>query len=207
MATPATREQQGELYGLAYELDQIFQGQGRKSEADALGDVSRWIDAHPTVRLDNSADPDEVDDDTKDLAVLLAISKNPASVPIYNEIVRRQPDILAKKFMHDMTLVEYIQSELDEIAAAGGRGAGILRQKLNPTLKADLALDRLLGKPADDRKGNPLPRGVSDMVRYAVTGVPLEEQKSRVTLRGGRRKTKARKTLRRKTKRATRKTK
>ena len=200
----ATPEQQSELNRLAYELHQIFQRQGRKPEPQALEDVSRWIDAHPGVRVDISKDPNEDDDDTHPLAMLVAISRHPASVAVYQKMVTHQPDILTKKF-DDLTLVEHIQDVLDEIARIGGEGAGVLRQKLNPTLKADLALDRLFGKPGEDRKGNPLPRGVSELVREAVTGNPVGPRSA--TVRGGRRKSRRARKTRSRGRKGTRKTK
>jgi hypothetical protein len=175
-------------------------------EATALENVSQWMDANPTVRIDNSGDDEQ-------LAVSVAISRNPASVPVYRKMVERQPGLLAIRFPDlEETLEEGMIREVNEIKRQHDTaGLAVLQEKLNPGRKEGARLDRLLGKPGDDRKGNPFPRGFSDMVREAATGKPLEKQLGSKTVgmpgRGRKTKGRGRKTRRRKTKSRTRKTK
>jgi hypothetical protein len=220
MSVVPTREQQGQLADLAYRLDQarqdlLWEGAGatpaRKAAAaavitDKLAELSRWMDANPNVRMDNSGGDDDDDDDTLDIAIFLAISTDPASIPLYRKMVERQPDILKKKFAHDMTLEDYISQtiEFDNPDVAGRK---VLMEKLNPGRAEMVKMDRLFGKVGDDRKTNPLPRDVQLLVREQLTGKPIKDQMADKTKRGGRRKTRKTRRKARKTKRATRKTK
>jgi hypothetical protein len=134
------------------------------------------------------------------LALLVGISTNPESVLAFNKIKERHPDILTKQF-DSMTLTDHIVQAIED---ARGEERKVLQEKLNPGRDQMVKMDRLFGKPGDDRKTNPLPRDVQLLVREQLTGIPLNKQLESKTITGGRRK----KTRRvRKTKRATRKSK
>jgi hypothetical protein len=236
-----TRAQQGELYGLAYDLHQASIDKNRavrqmrappptaatarggpsaarmpelhaaalaeavEAETAVLGRVSEFIDANPTLRLDNSVNPDDELEDTQ-LAVELAISTNPASVPIYQTMVARQPDILTTEF-EDTTLEQHITRELARVGGtsspATGEARKVLQDKLNPGRAQEVKMNRLFGAPEKDRKASPLPRNVQYLVREQLTGKSFDELRTGVTKKGGRRHKKTRRT--RKPKRLTRK--
>ena len=178
-----------------------------------LGRISQWIDAHPTVRIDKSNDRNAGFDDTE-IVVEVATSTHSDSVPLFQKMVKHQPDILTRDFQGKGTIAEHIRDAEEELmwtaylATSRGDikplGVGVLRQKLNPGRKEELVLERLLGKPGEVRKSGPFQRGVPDLIRETLTGKPLEKQLGSRTVGRGRRKTRRRV---RKTKSRTRKTK
>lgn len=153
------------------------------------------MDANPTLRLDMTRSLD-----TPPIAILLAISRHPASIPLYHKMMERQPELRTKAF-NTWTLDASIAEEVKDAKREGDSAArGVLQQKLNPGRAEMVKMDRLFGKVGDDRKTNPLPRDVQLLVREQLTGIPIDKQKASETKTAGRRK-------HRKTKRATRKTK
>lgn len=192
------RDQTNELYRLTDEVGRATEGDDTVAGARVLGEVERFLDANPTVRVDKTV-PDD-DEDTNELAVYVAISPLPASVPVFHKIVNRQPDIRTKRFMHGFTLDEYILGQLS-FMPAGSPGRKVLQDKLNPGQGQVRKVERLFGKPSS----SPLPRGVEGLIGEMLSGIPgSTAQQKALTKKGGRR----RKTRRvRKTKRTTRKTK
>jgi hypothetical protein len=203
-----SREKMQQISDLEYDLDQALQ-EVRRGEAGAvaeearvLGLIDAFIDANPNVRLDKIRDPrlaaDEVDEDTHALIVSLAASHHPASVAPYLKIVKRQPDILTKKFMHDLTPVQYIQSEI-AYGRPDGAARKVLQDKLNPGQGQLRKVERVFGGPS-----SPLLPEHAALVGTMLSGLPgsLPQQKAQ-TKRAGRRKTRHH----RKTRRSGRKTK
>ena len=214
MTDAPTDGQRTALYMLASGLHQSWQDQhsrdpgtreaGKAETSRVLARIAEFMDENPTVRLDDSQDPGGEDEDTHPLALALAISTDPASVPLYKKMVERQPDILTKKFLertldyHMADVVDFSKERRDRAAVE------VLQQKLNPGRPQMAKMDRLFGKVDNERGTNPLPRGVQTIIRSQLTGIPTGEQIASKTKMGGR-KTRRRKA--RKTKRPTRKTK
>jgi hypothetical protein len=201
-------EKQRQLASVAYSLDQAWQRVLRAPSADAenlyasaLRRVSRWADANPTHQLIDSSDPGAGEGgDTRELALLVGISRHPASVLAFNKIKERHPDVLTKEF-GGMTLADHIGQAIEDAKTDhDSAGHQVLQQKLNPGRLETVKLERVFGK-----RGGPIGDAVG-LVDEMLTGDPLNKQRGRVTKKGGRRKTRNTRKAR-KTKRQTRKTK
>jgi hypothetical protein len=166
-------------------------------EVTALEQVSQWMDEKPNVRMDNSGD-NFGGPYVEQLAASVAISRNPASIPVYRKMIKHQPDLLTIRFPDtEATLEERMIGEVEAIKREHDVGGlAVVQEKLNPGRKEAVRLTRVLGK------SKPLGDAAA-LVEEALTGTPLNKQKASVTKKGGRR----RKTRNRKTKRAVRKTK
>lgn len=166
-------------------------------EVAVLERVSQWIDANPNVRMDNSGDGDG-GPSVEQLAASVAISRNPASIPVYRKMIKHQPDLLTIVFPDtEATLEEQMIGEVNAIKRQHDVGGlAVVQEKLNPGRTEAVRLTRVLGK------SKPLGDAAA-LVEEALTGTPLNKQKASVTKKGGRR----HKTRNRKTKRAVRKTK
>lgn len=116
------------------------------AERNALRRISEWMDANPTVRLDNSIDP-RGDAGEVQLAVLVATSEAPESLPLYKKMVLRQPDLLTKEFHAERatmwaparrgrTLAQDIEGEMSSMNSRAP-GYDILKEKLNPGSAAE----------------------------------------------------------------------
>jgi hypothetical protein len=173
-------------------------------EVTALEQVSQWMDEKPNVRMDNSGD-NFGGPYVEQLAASVAISRNPASIPVYRKMIKHQPDLLTIRFPDtEATLEERMKQEVEAIKREHDVGGlAVVQEKLNPGGAQMVKMDRLLGTLDNERKTNPFPRGLQALIREQLTGIPIDKQKARVTKKGGRR----RKMRNRKTKRAVRKTK
>lgn len=137
MTQVPTPAQKAQLSDLGDRLAELFQSPNPAAELVVLRQVDQFLDANPDVRVDKSTWGDA---DAFDLPVYVAMSKLPASVPIFYKITSRHPDIHKKRFTHGLTLDQYMRDVLAP-EFPGSTGRKVLKEKLERAQKLRLVRD------------------------------------------------------------------